>query len=327
MKKLLNRLRKRLPKISKRRRNVLIIALITIVGLYFYVLKDLPKLAQLSSPGASPQSTKILDRDGKLLYNIYSTHNRTVVPLIEVAPYLVQATIAIEDQDFYRHGPLDPRGIIRAIGQTIFKQNVQGGSTITQQLVKIALLSPERTIQRKVKEMLLSFAAEAIFSKDKILELYLSQVPYGGATYGIEAASETYFGKKANDLTLGQAALLAGLPASPTRYSPFGAHPELAKERQGQVLRRMVEDGYITNEQKEAAEKEELHFSKRVSDIKAPHFVFYVKQLLVEKYGEQMIEQGGLKVTTTLDLDLQEYAQATVAARNFPNTTPPPSYK
>lgn len=298
----------------KPRIRLLVVFVALVVFSYFSILKDLPKLATLASPTAVSQSTKILDRQGRLLYNIYINQNRTIIPLSEISTYARQATIAIEDQDFYRHGPLDPRGIARALRQIIFKRNVQGGSTITQQLVKIALLSPERTIQRKVKEVLLAFVAERFFSKDKILELYFSQVPYGGATYGIEAAAETYFGKKAKDLTLAESALLAGLPASPTRYSPFGAHPELARDRQREVLRRMVEDGYITNEQREAAEKEELAFSKRVVDIKAPHFVFYVKQALVEKYGEKLVEQGGLRVTTALDLDLQEYAQASVAA-------------
>lgn len=285
-----------------------------LVFFYFWVLVDIPKLAQLSNPSTTQQSTKILDRNGKLLYNIYATQNRTIVPLSEVSTSLKQATIAIEDKDFYRHGPLDPRGIARAMTQTVFKRNLQGGSTITQQLVKVTLLSPERTIQRKIKEVLLAFFAESFYSKDKILELYLSQAPYGGATYGVETAAETYFGKKAKDLTLAESTLLAGLPASPTLYSPFGAHPELAKRRQKEVLRRLVEDDYITNEEAEGAEKEDLHFSKSLSDIKAPHFVLYAKQLLVDRYGEKIVEQGGLKVTTTLDLDLQEYAQASVSA-------------
>ncbi len=301
---------------EKHKRLILIIGSIglLVVFSYFYVLRDLPKLATLSSPSSTAQSTKILDRNGKLLYNIYSSQNRTLIPLSEVADYAKKATIAIEDQDFYKHGPLDPRGIIRAIINIVFKQNLQGGSTITQQLVKTSLLSNERTIQRKIKEIFLAFFAERFYSKDKILELYLSQVPYGGATYGIEAASETYFGKKASDLTLAESALLAGLPSAPTLYSPFGAHPELARKRQKEVLRRMMEDGYISKEQADEAEKQELAFSKRIVDIKAPHFVFFVKQLLIDKYGEKVVEQEGLKVTTTLDLDLQEYVQATVSA-------------
>lgn len=293
---------------------LLVVLVVLAVFSYFYVLRDLPKLATLSSPSATAQSTKILDRNGKLLYNIYSSQNRTLIPLSEVSDYAKSATIAIEDKDFYKHGPLDPRGIIRALINIVFKQNLQGGSTITQQLVKTSLLSNERTIQRKVREIFLAFFAERFYSKDKILELYLSQVPYGGTAYGIEAASETYFGKKAKDLNLAESALLAGLPSAPTLYSPFGAHPELARKRQKEVLRRMVEDGYITPELAEAAQKQELGFSKRIVDIRAPHFVFYVKQLLLEKYGEKFVEETGLKVTTTLDLNLQEYAQATVSA-------------
>lgn len=297
--------RKRLPIIG--------IATLFLIFNYFYIFRDLPSPTRLTNPQVIAQSTKILDREGRLLYNIYSTQNRTIIPLSEIPEHMKQATIAIEDKDFYRHGPLDPRGIVRALSQIIFQRKLQGGSTITQQLVKSALLTPERTVQRKMKEVLLAFVTERIYSKDKILELYLSQVPYGGATYGIEAAAETYFGKKAKDLTLSESTLLAGLPSAPTLYSPFGAHPELARERQKEVLRRMVEDGYLSGEQAEAAEKEEFRFSQQ-ADIKAPHFVLYVKQLLVDRYGEKVVEQGGLKVTTTLDLTLQEYAQATVSA-------------
>ncbi len=280
---------------------------------YLLIFKDLPSPTKLGTYDI-PLATKIYDRNGTLLFDIYADENRTAVPLSEMPAHLRQATIAIEDKGFYTHQGINPiGGILRAISSSITKQRLEGGSTLTQQLVKSALLTPERTITRKIKEAILALWVETLYSKDKILELYLNQVPYGGTAWGVESAAEKYFGKSVRDLTLAEASLLAGLPQAPTRYSPFGAYPEYAKARQRDVLRRMVEDGYITQEQADAAAKEELVY-KQETGIKAGHFVMYVKQQLVEKYGEALVERGGLKVTTTLDADLQEYAQATVAA-------------
>lgn len=280
---------------------------------YLLVFKDLPSPANLGKYDV-PLSTKVYDRNGILLFDIYAQQNRTPVPLSDIPKYVQQATIAIEDKDFYKHNGIDPiRGIIRAMVATATKHQLQGGSTITQQLVKTALLTSERTVTRKVREIILAFWVELIYPKDKILELYLNQVPYGGTAWGVETAAEKYFGKNVKELTLAEASLLAGLPQAPTVYSPFGAHPERAVARQKEVLRRMTEDGYITREQAKAAESQELIY-KQTSGIKAPHFVMYVKEQLVQKYGEALVERGGLKVTTTLDYDLQEYAQATVAA-------------
>ena len=280
---------------------------------YLLIFKDLPSPARLSKYDV-PLSTKVYDRNGKLLFDIYAQKNRTPVPLTDIPKYVQQATIAIEDKDFYRHGGISPiGGMVRAIVASVTGNKLQGGSTITQQLVKTALLTSERTITRKIREIILAFWVELIYPKDKILELYLNQVPYGGTAWGIETAAEKYFGKSVRELTLAEAALLAGLPQAPTIYSPFGAHPERAIARQKEVLRRMTEDGYITGKQAAEAEKQKLVY-KQTSGIKAPHFVMYVKEQLVQKYGEAMVERGGLKVTTTLDLDLQEYAQATVAA-------------
>ncbi len=280
---------------------------------YLIILKDLPSPTKLGTYDI-PLSTKIYDRNDNLLFDIYAEQNRSPVPLSEIPKYVQQATIAIEDKDFYKHGGINPvGGMIRAVIATVTRRQLQGGSTITQQLVKSALLTPERSIIRKIKEIILAFSVELLYSKDKILEMYLNQVPYGGTAWGIETASEKYFGKKAKDLTLAEGTLLAGLPQAPTYYSPFGAHPELAKLRQAEVLRRMAEDGYITKEQAENAKNQPLSFVKP-SGIQAPHFVMYVKEQLVDKYGEKLVERGGLKVTTTLDLPLQEYAQATVAA-------------
>lgn len=280
---------------------------------YLLILKDLPSPAKLGSYDI-PLSTKIYDRNGKLLFDIFADQNRTPVPLDQIPKNLQEATIAIEDKDFYRHGGVSPvGGMVRAGWATITGRKLQGGSTITQQLVKSALLTPERTITRKMKEIILAFWVEILYPKDKILELYLNQVPYGGTAWGIETAAEKYFGKTVGDLSLAQATLLAGLPQAPTLYSPFGARPELAKERQKEVLRRMVEDRYIDQAQADRAFAQELKF-KNEPNIKAAHFVMYVKQQLVDEFGEALVEKGGLKITTTLDLDLQEYAQATVAA-------------
>lgn len=280
---------------------------------YLLIFKDLPSPSKLGNYDI-PISTKIYDRNGELLFDIFADQNRTPVALSDIPESVQQATIAIEDKDFYRHGGISPiGGMLRALYATVSGKQLQGGSTITQQLVKSALLTPERTVTRKIKEIILAFWVEILYPKDKILELYLNQVPYGGTAWGIETASEKYFGKSVKELSLAEATLLAGLPQAPTLYSPFGAHPELSKERQREVLRRMVEDGYITKETADSANAQELVY-KNEPNIKAPHFVMYVKQELVDKFGQALVERGGLKVTTTLDLNLQDYAQATVAA-------------
>lgn len=284
-----------------------------ILILYLSIFKDLPSPTKLGKYEI-PLATKIYDRNGKLLFDIFVSQNRTAVPLADVPLYLRRATISIEDKNFYKHQGVSPiGGMLRGMFATITGKGLQGGSTITQQLVKSALLTPQRTITRKIKEIILATWVELLYPKDKILELYLNQVPYGGTAWGVEAAAETYFGKKVKELDLAQSALLAGLPQAPTYYSPFGAHPEFAKTRQKEVLTRMTEDRYITKDQAEKAFSEPLIF-KNETGLKAGHFVMYVKQQLVDKYGEALVDRGGLKVTTTLDLELQEYAQATVAA-------------
>lgn len=280
---------------------------------YFFFLKDLPSPTRLKS-ASLPLSTKIYDRNNVLLYTIYSDKNQSFLPLSQIPVNLQYATIAIEDKDFYKHGAIDIQGIARAAYATIFKKDLQGGSTLTQQLVKNTLLTPDRTIQRKIKEVILSFATELLYSKNQVLEMYLNQVPYGGTAYGVEAAAQTYFGKSAKKLDLAESALLAGLPQNPTTYSPFGSRPELAKQRQQAVLSAMLKAGYITRQQFDQAVHEPLNYKKLSNPIKAPHFVFYVKELLVKKYGIQKVEQGGLKVRTSLDLALQETAQASLSA-------------
>jgi len=283
----------------------------TSVWTYIYVLKDLPSPREVTLREQS-LTTRILDRNGTVLYRIYEDENRTLISLDQVPPALIQATIAIEDQDFYYHRGFSVAGIVRAIIANYKGDLVQGGSTITQQLVKNRLLSREKTFQRKIKELLLSIMVERIYTKDEILEMYLNQLAYGGSTYGIEEASHRYFNKSATQLTLAESALLAGLPQSPSNYSPFGPNPDLAQERQAEVLRRMVEDTYITAEQASQAKQETLVFRTDTIDIEAPHFVMYVKKLLAETYGEEVVNKGGLEVTTSLDLELQTATQKQV---------------
>jgi membrane peptidoglycan carboxypeptidase len=259
-------------------------------------------------------STQIFDRNNKLLYEIFADENRIPIKLNTLPPYVYQASIAIEDQNFFTHFGFDIQGIVRALRNTAQGKRLEGGSTITQQLVKYALLTPERSLQRKAKEIVLSIATEVIYSKEEILEMYLNYISYGGTAVGIESASQRYFKKHAKDLSIAEAALLAGLPQSPTEYSPFGSNPERAKERQREVLRRMAEDHYITSEQEQAAREETLRYALSKTDIQAPHFVFYVRDELIKKYGEEKVEKGGLRVYTTLDLDLQNTLQATLSA-------------
>ncbi|MEK7160448.1 MAG: penicillin-binding protein 1C [Patescibacteria group bacterium] len=277
------------------------------------VLWNLPEIDNLSLRNY-PQTTKILDRNGKLLYQIYVDQNRTVVPLEKMPKALIQATLAIEDKNFYSHPGISLIDMGKALTRWAFTGYLQGGSTITQQLVKNTLLNPERTWQRKVKEVVLALMLESKYSKNEILEMYLNLMPYGGTAWGVEAASETYFGKNVSALTLSESAFLAGLPQSPTTYSPFGTHPELAKIRQQNVLQNMKDIGAITVEQYNEALKEEIKILSQKTEIKAPHFVFYVKDLLAKQYGLKIVEQGGLQVTTTLDLDIQEKAETIAAA-------------
>jgi 1A family penicillin-binding protein len=290
----------------------IVVPIVLLVGLfYWFILRDLPSPTKLSSKNL-PQSTQIYDRNGILLYTIYNKKNQTFIPLSSLPKHVQEASIAIEDKDFYHHGPIDLRGIARAFVSITIHKQIQGGSTITQQLVKNSLLTSEQTITRKIKEAILAFATEILYPKDQILEMYLNQIPYGGTAYGIEAAAETYFGKHARDVDLAQAALLAGLPEAPTTFSPFGAHPEAAKQRQMLVLKAMQEQGYITAAQEKEAANEPLIYQKFADNIKAPHFVLYVKSLLEKKYGERIIEEGGLRVITSLDMRIQNIVQNAV---------------
>jgi len=284
--------------------------LIASMALFFYIqiLKDLPQPDKLINR-KQPITTKIYDRNGILLYKIYRNQNRSLVKLEEIPLSLRQATIAIEDAEFYSHRGLSFKGIFRSLAKLVKEGRLQGGSTITQQLVKNALLTPERTLKRKIKEVILALQVEARFSKDEILQMYFNEVGYGGSAYGVEEASQLYFRKSVKDLTLSEAALLAGLPASPTTYSPFGAQPEMAKRRQELVLHRMVQEGFLTSSQAGEAVAVDIYLAPQKTDILAPHFVMFVKQILVEKFGEKMVEEGGLEVVTSLDMEVQKKAE------------------
>lgn len=280
-------------------------------GIGIYLFWGIPLPTKLIS-NTLAVSTKIFDRNGKLIYEIYTDKKRTPIKLSEVPAFVKDATVSIEDKDFYKHQGFSYTGIARALYNTIFKHDLQGGSTITQQLVKVSLLTNERTIRRKAQELVLTVVMESIYSKDQILEMYLNTIPYGGTAYGVEAASETYFSKQVKDLDLAEAALLAGLPQRPSTYSPFGAHPELTKVRQEEVLKQMVANKYITQDISQQAANETLNYSS-VTPTQAPHFALWIKEQLAEKYGEIVVEQGGLRVYTTLDLDIQNLAQQAVA--------------
>lgn len=274
----------------------------------YYWLQALPNPRLLTNRDVEV-TTKILDRNGVLLYELYNDKNRTPVGLSEIPEVVKQATIAIEDQNFYSHPGFSLRGIARALREFLLYRHIQGGSTITQQLIKSALLTPEVKLSRKIREVFLAFWAERLYSKNQILEMYLNQVPYGGTAWGIEAASQTYFGKTIRDVNLAEAAFLAGLPAAPSEYSPYGSHPEKAFDRQAEVLRRMVEDGYITKELANETLTQPVHIRAARNGIRAPHFVMYVKDLLERRYGARLVEQGGLRIKTSLDITIQEKAQ------------------
>lgn len=301
----------------------LIFVFLPIVFIMF--LQNLPNPKELSNTDVE-KTTKIFDRNGNLLYQIYANQNRTPVPLSSIPQELKEATIAIEDKDFYKNPGFDLQAIIRAAIADLKGEPLQGGSTITQQLIKSRLLSPEITIERKVKEIILAFWSERIYSKDQILEMYFNQIPYGGTAWGAEAASEVYFHKEVSELTLAESAFLAGMPRAPSIYSPYGDTPNLWKKRQKEVLSRMKELGYITEEERATAEAEELFFQPPQIPIHAPHFVMYVKEYLIEKYGLPLVEKGGLNVVTSLDLTTQEMAENVVgkevdngAVYNFTN--------
>ncbi len=291
---------------------------IVLFFLYFlWVSRDLPTPGKLAG-GDIKDSTKILDKKGVVLYSIFKDSNRLYVNLDQIPETLKEATIATEDKDFYTNKGFSVTGLIRGlILDPIFKGGATGGSTITQQLVKNVLLSPERSLTRKVKELILAVQVDQRFSKDDILEMYLNNVPYGGTAVGVEAASNMYFGKHAKELNLAQSAFLAGLPQLPSVYSPYanpGSKAYVARTKD--VLRRMREDGKISKKQEEDSLKEvqKFTFSQKQGSLKAPHFVQYVRNELVKLYGEAVVESGNLTVQTSLDYEIQKNAEDIVNA-------------
>lgn len=287
--------------------------IIVLVGVLAWVAKDLPSPDRIVRREGF--STKIYDRNEKLLYDVFADQRRTPVGLEQVPVVLRQATIAIEDKNFYKHQGFDPLGIFRALFRTVVNRRLEGGSTLTQQLVKNVLLTSQRTqrtLSRKVKEFILTLQVEQKYKKDQILLMYLNEAPYGGTAWGVEAASEMYFGKPVSKVSLPEAAILAGLPQSPSAYSPYVGDEYVGRAEA--VLRRMREDGYISKGEEEVAKATlpKVEISTQSGLLKAPHFVFYVRNQLIKRYGERAVEQGGLRVTTTLDLDLQEAAQKAV---------------
>lgn len=289
-------------------------------GAVAWVTKDLPEPGALTDREVK-ESTKIYDRTGTtLLYEIGEVH-RTRVRLADIAPVMRNATIATEDREFYLHRGISFRGIVRSLARARPGRRLQGGSTITQQLAKNVLLTPERTFARKLKEQLLAVAIEQRYTKDQILELYLNEISYGANAYGIEAAARAYFSTTAKDLTPAQAALLAALPKAPTFYSPYGSHTDELFARQRRILDTLGETQMLSKADVEVAQRVRFQFTTRREPIIAPHFVFYVRELLEREYGEALIEQGGLKVITTLDLAMQRVAEDAVtqqAPKNLP---------
>lgn len=305
-------------------------ALVSAVLLIAYsaIARDLPSPNELRQRASSFQSTRIYDREGNLLNETFDPNagRRIEVPLERMSPFVVQATISTEDANFYRHPGIDPVALARALYYAIQERDVvAGGSTITQQLVKRVLLTPEQTFTRKFKEAILAAEITRRYSKDEILELYLNEVYYGSLAYGIDAAAETFFGKDAADLTLPEATLLAGLPQAPAYYDPY-THPDRAKERQAVVLGLMVEQGDISQAQADAAWAEALVYEPLQFDLKSPHFTFYVRQQLEQMFGPEGLYRSGYNVTTTLDPRLQAEAErivrqqvAALADRNVSN--------
>jgi len=280
----------------------------------FNIFTSLPAPGEINDIQVS-QSTKIYDRGGNtLLYEIYGEEKRTIVPPGDIPDIVRHATISIEDDSFYAHPAFDLRGIFRALIKNIVRGGVvQGGSTITQQLAKNAFLSQERTITRKLRELVLAMRLEQRYTKDEILNLYLNQVPYGSNTYGVEAASQTFFKKHASELSISEAALLAALPQSPSYYSPWGTHLNELEKRWLFVLKRMRELGYIDEGQlSEASESFPEIAPQPEEGIQAPHFVIFIQDYLREKYGEDALRNDGFRVTTTLDKDLQKIAEEAV---------------
>jgi len=280
------------------------------LGAFAWLSRDLPDPNSLSIREI-PLSTKIYDNTGEnLLYEIAGEEKRTLVTLDEIPQYVVWATLTAEDRKFYDHGGIDFKGIARAIFvDVITLSRNQGASTITQQLVKNAILTNEKTFTRKFKELILAVALERRYTKDEIMQLYLNEIPYGSRNYGIQAAAETYFNKPAVELTLAESATLAAIPQATTYYLN---NPDELKSRRDWILGDMAELGYITQEEADAAMGEDTAIDLEIEDTNATHFVLWVKEQLEEEYTTKEVEQGGLTVITTINYDMQVAAQEAI---------------
>lgn len=285
------------------------------MGAIWFSTLQIPDLSAFEARKVA-QSTKIYDRTGEvLLYDVHGNTRRTIVPFADISQDIKNATISIEDNDFYHHRGIQPTSIIRAILSNLIPGGTsQGGSTITQQVIKNTVLTQDKTLTRKLKEWVLALKLERILTKEQIFETYLNENPYGGNIYGVEVASKTFFGKSSKDVSLAQAAYIAAIPQAPTFYSPYGKNRTALDARARLVLSKMKEYGYITDAQYKAALAEKVEFlEKNTTGIRAPHFSLYVRDYLVDKYGQDMVDSGGLKVTTTLDYGIQEKAEQVVA--------------
>src|SRR3989339_860808 len=291
---------------------LILLGLIIIFGALAWVSRDIPSPDKVINRSITV-STKIYDRTEKtVLYDIHGDIKRSLIDFDQIPQYVINATLAAEDRNFYTHKGFSLTGIIRSVIKNIFTGSRVGGSTLTQQFVKNAVLSTEKTYTRKVKELLISYQLEKKFSKNEILQMYFNEIPYGSVIYGIEAASQSFFGKSVQDVTIAEGAILAAIPQAPTFYSPHGNNKDQLIVRQRYILDSMADLGFINQEQAEQAKNEKIIFKPLQESIIAPHFVMYVKELLSEQYGENFIIQEGLKVYTTLDLDKQKIAEEAV---------------
>lgn len=313
--KVLKRSRKRriLSFIFKFALGCFFLALFSSLLLVFYYIKDLPRPESFLEKKVF-ESTKIYDRTGEvLLYTIHGEEKREVISIEEMSDYVKNAVIVTEDKNFYQHRGVDIKGTLRAILVDLqLRTTAQGGSTITQQLIRSSLLTRNKTAERKVREIVLSLELERRYSKDQILEWYLNQVPFGSNSYGVEAASQTFFRKDCKDISLAEAATLASLIQAPSRLSPYGKSKEELLKRKDYILTKMASSGFITEEECEKAKEETIEFAKIIEPIKAPHFTLYIKDQLIKKYGQDFLDQKGLKVYTSLDWDLQKTAKEIV---------------
>ncbi len=291
-----------------------VVGLIAAVSGYFYFARNLPTVEQIKERQIS-QSTKIYDRtETVLLYQISGSENRTVIPFGDIPRYLKDATIAIEDKNFYTEPGFSWSGYLRALITNITHgQIMQGGSTITQQLARNAFLTTDQTVTRKIKELILAIRLNRYYSKDEILALYLNEIPYGPTAYGVEEASQDYFNKSVRDLNLAENATLAAIPKAPTYYYPWGNHVNDLLNREKIILGKMLELGKITQKEYDEAVKYKIAFAPQGKKINAPHFVMAVQDYLAQKYGEDMMRQGGLRVITTLDWGLEQAAEKAIA--------------